>query len=58
MNPCRTWAPHPNLSVQHMRWVSGLEGEQDLVAYWKFNDAGAWDPCAVSGVQQTLEVYV
>lgn len=24
--------------IKHMRWASGLENEQHLVAYWKFND--------------------
>lgn len=24
--------------IKHMRWSTGLENHQSLVAYWKFND--------------------
>lgn len=26
--------------LKTMRWVEGLEGHGDLVAYWKFNEPG------------------
>lgn len=58
MNPCPTCAPRPTLSMQHMRWVSGLEGEQDLVAYWKFNDAGGCDPCALTAPHRPWKVVL